>query len=78
MVEKINVQLCSSLKLDPVYKRWNIGLDPILNGTLVEKSHIKLDGVPSTLFFIASIFSSKLWMQPKTNFDAFLWNEVLG
>ena len=44
----------------------------VLNGTPVKNSHFGLDGVSSTLYFIAEILPSKLGVQPKTNFNVFL------
>ena len=44
-----------------------------LNGTLVEKYHLGMNGVSSTLFFISEMLISKLGMQHKTNFNTFKW-----
>ena len=44
----------------------------VLNGTHIEKYHIGVDGVSSMLLFIAEYLTSKLLMQPKTNFNSFV------
>ena len=43
----------------------------VLIGTNVEKYHLVLDSVSSTLSFIVATLSPKLGMQPKTNFNKF-------
>ena len=46
----------------------------VLNGTHGEKYHIRVDVLSSILVYIAETLIPKLGMQPKTNFNYFLWN----
>ena len=58
----------------------------VINGTLVGKYHLELDGISSTLFFVVAILASKFGIQPKTKFNTFIqkwsiwrnWTAVLS